>query len=255
MSTEPVPVPVKDAQQTKGIVNIDAPVPDKHNQLPPPLSPLPPKNRSYEHCMPPDPIIEQPYSVFLAGSIEQGKAIQWQKQMADHLQDLPISIYNPRRGEWDTSATQDAGNKAFAGQVEWEMQGLARATVICFFFDHTTESRITMHELGLWAASGKVVVCCNGKFLRAGNMHLTCEEYGIPLVKEFAELEPLIRAMLRQKGLMIDKKGEITENVDEADWSRLPGEDVLKKAGQNLESLEKLRLKVLGSWYAERVAE
>jgi nucleoside 2-deoxyribosyltransferase len=184
--------------------------------------------------MPPDAIHRQAFSVFLAGSIEMGKAVKWQSRMASLLQHLPISVYNPRRGHWDPKATPEAKNKDFRHQVEWELNALEEASVICFFFDHDTMSPVTMCELGLWAASGKVVVCCNKQFWKSGNIHIVCERYGIPLVQEFGELQPLIVAMLGQKKMMLDSNGDLTEDPKKQDRSKLLGVDVLVEAGYKI---------------------
>jgi hypothetical protein len=46
-------------------------------------------------------------SVFLAGSIEMGKAILWQDDMTKELSDLPVTVINPRRNDlnpdWEQS--------------------------------------------------------------------------------------------------------------------------------------------------------
>jgi hypothetical protein len=184
-------------------IDIDGYIEDKLHQLPPLPSPLPTPHPQFVHCMPPYDPIYRDYSVFLAGSIEMGKAIQWQQQMAVELSTLPITVNNPRRGHWDPDATKDAKDEAFATQVKWELSALEKADVICFFFDADTLSPVTMLELGLWAKSGKVIVCCDGKFWRAGNVHLVCERYGVPFVKTFAELVPAIKERLVEKGMKV----------------------------------------------------
>jgi len=40
--------------------------------------------------------------IFLAGSIEMGKAIDWQTHITESLLDLECVIYNPRRVLWET---------------------------------------------------------------------------------------------------------------------------------------------------------
>jgi hypothetical protein len=184
-------------------IDIDGDIEDKEHQLPPLPKPLPTAHPQFVHCVPPNDPTYRDYSVFLAGSIEMGKAIQWQKQMATELSTLPITVNNPRRGHWDPEATQSAKDAAFAAQVEWELSALEKADVICFFFDTETKSPVSMLELGLWAHSGKVIVCCGDKFWRAGNIHLVCERYGVPFVKTFAELVPAIKERLHEKGLKI----------------------------------------------------
>lgn len=53
----------------------------------------------------PNPVtIDQEYiNVFLAGSIEMGKAKEWQKEFIEALSDKPIRFLNPRRNDWDSS--------------------------------------------------------------------------------------------------------------------------------------------------------
>ncbi|KAJ8108952.1 hypothetical protein OPT61_g7811 [Boeremia exigua] len=192
-------------------VDIDADIEDTLNQLPPlPSPPLKP-HALFKHCMPPEAPVYRDYSVFLAGSIEMGKAVQWQKQMATCLSDLPITVNNPRRGHWDPNVSKEAKDADFRHQVEWELAALEKADVICFFFDATTISPVTMMELGLWAKSKKVVVCCDKRFWRAGNIHIVCERYGVPFVEKFEDLVPAIKDMLEQKGMQLDKNGDLVK--------------------------------------------
>ena len=56
-------------------------------------------------------------SVFLAGSIDNGSALDWQTQMTEALSDLDIYVLNPRRDEWDKSWAQTIENPKFEEQV------------------------------------------------------------------------------------------------------------------------------------------
>ncbi|KAF2644355.1 hypothetical protein P280DRAFT_445932 [Massarina eburnea CBS 473.64] len=216
-----------------GRVDIDAEIPDTHNQLGGPLdlSSLPAQNANFYDCMPPGDIVETRYSVFLAGSIEMGRAVQWQRHLTSLLRHLPLGVYNPRRGHWNPLATPEAKNQEFRQQVEWELNALEKASVICFFFDHDTMSPVTMCELGLWAASGKVVVCCDRRFWKSGNVHIVCERYGIPCVESFAECVGLVTGMLRRKGMKVDGEGNLTEDEDNEAEGWAAGDSILVTAG------------------------
>ncbi|XPS79227.1 hypothetical protein M3J09_011213 [Ascochyta lentis] len=206
---EPLEDKASKAAKKDTTVDIDAIVEDKFNQLPPlPSTPLKEHPR-FVHCMPPDAPTYREYSVFLAGSIEMGRAVQWQKHMAKFLSPLPITVNNPRRGHWDPDATQEAKNESFRHQVEWELSALEKADVVCFFLDVSTMSPVTMLELGLWAKSKKVIVCCGKKFWRAGNIHIVCERYNIPFVETFEDLVPAIKNMLEEKGMKLDENGDL----------------------------------------------
>ena len=51
------------------------------------------------------------------------------------------------------------------------------------YFDPETKSPITLLELGLYARSGKLVVCCPHGFWRRGNVDIVCDRYGVDQVK------------------------------------------------------------------------
>jgi hypothetical protein len=88
---------------------------------------------------------------------------------------------------------QSASNPPFREQVEWELEGLERATVVAMYFAPGTRSPVTLLELGLFARSGKLLVCCPEGFWRKGNVEVVCARYGVPLVNELAELVGLLR--------------------------------------------------------------
>jgi hypothetical protein len=138
-------------------------------------------------------------SIFLAGSIEMGKAIDWQSVVTNALSHLPVTILNPRRGIWDGSLEQDISNAEFKEQVDWEMDHLIKADVIALFLQPGTMSPISLLELGMHAADGKLVVCCPFGYWRRGNVQIVCQRYGIPLVETQEELIERVMKMLEEK--------------------------------------------------------
>lgn len=129
-------------------------------------------------------------SVFLAGSIEMGKAVDWQLQIATALEDYDheYTLFNPRRDDWNSSWEQTIENDEFRGQVEWELDALEKADFIIFYFDKDTISPITLMELGLYARTQKIVVCCPDGYFRKGNVEVLCAKYDIALVNTLDEL-------------------------------------------------------------------
>jgi hypothetical protein len=132
-------------------------------------------------------------SVFLAGSIEMGAAEDWQAEVTRALQDLEVIILNPRRDEWDASWVQSITNPQFREQVEWELTGLERATVVAMYFAPATKAPVTLLELGLSARGGRLVVCCPEGYWRRGNVEVVCARYGVPLVAGLPELAAEVR--------------------------------------------------------------
>lgn len=126
--------------------------------------------------------------LFLAGSIDMGAAVDWQKVVTAGLMDLPVAIFNPRRDDWDSTWVQSIHNEKFNEQVSWELAHMEEADLICYYFDPNGKAPITLMELGLHATSGKAVVCCPEGFWRKGNVDVVCARYGIDQVKDLTEL-------------------------------------------------------------------
>ena len=51
-----------------------------------------------------------------------------------------------------------------------------------------SKSPISLLELGLFAKSGKLLVCCPKEFYRSGNIQIVCDKYNIPLFEDIMEL-------------------------------------------------------------------
>lgn len=129
--------------------------------------------------------------VFLAGSIEQDAAVEWQDRLIsllatlDRKTKLHLVVYNPRREAWDASWINSIENENFRVQVTWELDGIDNADYVLFYFDPATKSPISLLELGLVAATQdgpQAVVCCPEGFWRKGNVDIVCERYDIPMV-------------------------------------------------------------------------
>ena len=148
---------------------------------------------------PPAPIEIAPgvRSVFLAGSIEMGRAGAWQAEFECAFAADPIVILNPRRDAWDSSWVQSIHNRNFREQVEWELSGQERADLIAMYFDPQTKAPITLLELGLFARTGKVIAGCPEGFWRRGNVEVVCARYGVTLVEGLAKLVEAVRRQIQ----------------------------------------------------------
>jgi len=120
------------------------------------------------------------FSIFLAGSIEMGKADDWQSRVTKELVDYDIDILNPRRKDWDSSWEQKITNPQFYKQVNWELNSLDHATIVVMYLQPGTISPISLLELGLYKHKN-IMVCCPEGFHRKGNVDIVCERYAIPV--------------------------------------------------------------------------
>lgn len=147
---------------------------------------------------PPQPIGSTPGlpTIFLAGSIEMGQATNWQAAFEQAFQSEAVVLLNPRRDDWDPTWRQHIDNAPFRAQVEWELTALEQANVIAMYFQPETKAPVTLLELGLFARSGRLIVCCPAGYWRQGNVDVVCRRYGVPQVGTLAELIAAVKSRI-----------------------------------------------------------
>ena len=119
-------------------------------------------------------------TVFLAGSIEEGKAEHWQDKFMQQFSNYNIIFLNPRRENFSPADLKE--------QIRWELRALHKAEIIVMYFDPNTQSPISLLELGLYASSEKLFVCCPDGYFRKENVVEVCARYSIDLshtIEEF----------------------------------------------------------------------
>lgn len=124
-------------------------------------------------------------SIFLAGTIDMGNSIDWQQHSIHTFESFTIegelTIYNPRRIDWDSSWKQEIADPQFNEQVNWELDMLEQADIIVLYFQKDSSSPISMLELGLFAKNKKMLVCCEEGFWRKGNIDIVCHRNKIKM--------------------------------------------------------------------------
>jgi len=135
-------------------------------------------------------------TVFLAGSIEMGKAVNWQARAGQIFDAAGFIVLDPRRDDWDSSWEQSIENDQFEQQVRWELTGLEEAYCVLMNFDPDTKSPISLLELGMLSQlkPKKTFVACPKGFWRHGNVEIICYRYKIPL---FDSLDVTIGACIK----------------------------------------------------------
>lgn len=123
-------------------------------------------------------------SVFLAGSIEMGKAVDWQSEIGHSLAGDGWTVLNPRRSDWDSSWKLSIDDPQFFEQVTWELDGLETVDVILIYFVPGYKAPISLLEFGLHAASRRCLVVCPEGFWRKGNVDIVCRRYGTIQVRD-----------------------------------------------------------------------
>lgn len=150
----------------------------------------------------PNPTETDNVTVFLAGSIEQGKAEKWQDKITDIFKDVEgITFLNPRRPDWDPTWGED--NPKLIEQINWEQDSLLVADLVFIYFDPNTKSVVTMMELGqvLERKADRIIVICPKGFWRRSNVDVTCGRYGVDIFDSFDEgVSALAAKMLSMVG-------------------------------------------------------
>lgn len=166
--------------------------------------------------------------VFIAGSIEMGKSVDWQFEFIEKLGKEPslkkidFILFNPRRKDWDSSWKQEIDNVQFREQVEWELEAQKIANIIPMHFEPKALAPITLMEFGLnvlfrcaalqidgWGfiprLPSRLVVHCPKGFWRKGNIDIVCAKYKIKQVETLDDLANItiegIRVLSKQKKL------------------------------------------------------
>ncbi len=146
------------------------------------------------------------YTIFTAGSIEMGKAIDWQTLTINSIREtkpeLDVVIYNPRRDNWDANWVQSIDNKQFSEQVEWELDHIEKSDLIVMYLQPGTMSPISMLELGLVAErvfcmKKDMIVLCPEGFYRKGNIDIVCQYYDITMASDMDDLIEKIKEKIQ----------------------------------------------------------
>lgn len=147
---------------------------------------------------PPDKPAGDRTTVFLAGSIDNGRAEEWQSIVEQGLSDLKVEILNPRRKDWNPDLKPELSTPEFAEQVAWEHDGLMNADLILFYFVPGSVSPVTLMELGLMA-SPNAIVCCPEGYWRRGNVEFIAREYKTGWAQDLDDLIAQARTWLEAR--------------------------------------------------------
>ncbi|KKN27196.1 hypothetical protein LCGC14_0867160 [marine sediment metagenome] len=140
-----------------------------------------------------EPLELQEFSIFLAGAIDMGNAVDWQSYVIDELSEYDdLVIVNPRRPNF-TADTLDE-------QIHWELKALEDVDLVFMWFPKSAKAPISFLETGLYLKSNKIVIGAEDEFYRQRNLEITSERYGTPLFNNLNVMiiETLIRKANRE---------------------------------------------------------
>jgi hypothetical protein len=132
-------------------------------------------------------------SVFLAGSIDNGAAEDWQKRVTEELIEFDINILNPRRDNWDSTLEQSIENNEFYKQVNWEQNALERSDLIVMYFAKDSLSPISLMEFGQFISTKQMIIYCPQGFWRKGNVDIVALLNDTPVYEDYEDFIKIVK--------------------------------------------------------------
>jgi hypothetical protein len=138
---------------------------------------------------------EHELSVFLAGAIDMGKAVNWQEQILKWSTEKDsrtnYCFYNPRRADWDSSWNQTLDDPQFTRQVLWELDHIDNADYVFMWIPKESSAPISLLEFGYMIGSGaardKLIIGVEPGYYRRGNIEVMCNRHKIKLCSSLWE--------------------------------------------------------------------
>jgi hypothetical protein len=144
-------------------------------------------------CAPSEELCSGTKSVFLAGTTSKVDKMDWRETISASLSELPITIFNPYRTDWDSTWREEIDFAPYREQVLWELDKQTKATLVVVYFHPATQAPVSLLEFGLSAhIPDEVIAVCPKGFWKRGNIQIVCQKYGIELLNDIDELHPAI---------------------------------------------------------------
>ncbi|OTA00723.1 hypothetical protein A9Z42_0009830 [Trichoderma parareesei] len=137
-------------------------------------------------------------AIFLAGTTSPTGEPDWRQTLTRALLNLSITIYNPKRDDWDSTWREDFSDDRWAEQVQWELEMQDKADIVVVFFHGVSPAPISLLELGLCVRSGRAIVCALEGYPKRGNVEAVCRRYGAKLVSSEDDLRDAVIERLKQ---------------------------------------------------------
>ncbi|KAH7129931.1 hypothetical protein B0J13DRAFT_563553 [Dactylonectria estremocensis] len=137
-------------------------------------------------------------SIFLAGTTSATGEPDWRDELSKSLADQPVTIFNPKRDDWDSTWREDFSDKRWADQIQWELDMQDAASVIVVLFHRATAAPVSLAEMGMASRTGKLVACALDGYYKRGYVEAVCRKYKAPFVSTEDELRRVVKERLRE---------------------------------------------------------
>jgi hypothetical protein len=141
-----------------------------------------PNQHIMKQIVPTEKQLTTPVKIFLAGSVQTGD--DWREVLMQEFNKVNIEFFNPKIDSWDESWEEAQHNSKFNNQINWELNTAEESDIIFLYLHPKSKSPISLLELGLYAQTNKLIVCCPDGFWKKGNIDIVCTRYNIPIFDE-----------------------------------------------------------------------
>jgi hypothetical protein len=132
-------------------------------------------------------------SFFLAGATSKVDTRDWRDVLIASVSDIPVTIYNPYRPDWDSSWREDINFTPYREQVEWELDKQDKADFVIIYFHPDTQAPISLLEFGICMRTPeKAIVVCPEGYWKRGNVEIVCQKFGVEMLNSVDELRRAI---------------------------------------------------------------
>lgn len=151
------------------------------------------KHPLYSHVHPPYRLdnfnLKRPF-IFLSGTDDTECSPNWHDWVAQWLQNLPVTVFNPRGNGFNPKSSKYTRNLL----VDWEMDYINVADLIILYFYPGTLSTTSLLMLALYIGSKKsIVVCCPNGYWKKKAVQVLCQRGSIALFETSEEFKQAIR--------------------------------------------------------------
>ncbi|KAH6886283.1 hypothetical protein B0T10DRAFT_490939 [Thelonectria olida] len=136
-------------------------------------------------------------SIFLAGTTTATGEADWREALSKALADQPVTIFNPKRDDWDSSWREDSSDERWAEQIQWELDMQHQANIVVVLFHGVTAAPVSLAEMGMASQTGKLIACALDGYSKRGYVEAVCWKYKAPFVTTEDQLKREVVARLK----------------------------------------------------------
>lgn len=137
-------------------------------------------------------------SIFLGGTASDTGEPDWREALNKGLADQAVTIFDPKRDDWDATWREDFSDTRWADQIQWELDMQDTADIIVVLFHGVTAAPVSLAEMGMASRTGKLIACALDGYCKKGYVEAVCRKFKAPFVRSEDELRRVVMERLSE---------------------------------------------------------